>query len=434
MAEDPYGGISGTSWAGMSVEAIWGLLKDHNSGPHREMGGAWERSAILLENHLRQVRSYRDRLADAWPPERSKASYAYLERLEQLITSLEETRLAANINKRALISAIDAVDESKTALDRIQKEYAQNQLKLQEFEKAQQETALATMDPLPTTPPVPYSRQAELEQQARNTMQSLSAELAAAQTTFIAPMPYSLLSGIDGSPDTIGSGGSGASMPSMIPPFSPRPMNPSKISKPTVPNSGNNRGTEAPNGSGPGSSKPSTEGPVLGGTKTQPPPTTLIPPTTGNPPPTTTPPSNALNPLTFTPGSPSSAPLRPPTTNIAPIGTMPPNTGARGTSLPPGGMIGGSPNGLIGGSQTGGRTSPAGSSARSTQRINPIGGLIGQDGTVAGGRKGHSRASEDRNPQHWDPDNPWQTIEGIDPVLLPSEEQRINPGPTIGGR
>ena len=32
----------------------------------------------------------------------------------------------------------------------------------------------------------------------------------------------------------------------------------------------------------------------------------------------------------------------------------------------------------------------------------------------------------------WDPDNPWETVQGVPPVLLPPVEQRVDPGPAIG--
>jgi hypothetical protein len=48
-----------------------------------------------------------------------------------------------------------------------------------------------------------------------------------------------------------------------------------------------------------------------------------------------------------------------------------------------------------------------------------------------GGRPGlHSGEHVD---DLWDPDNPWETDEGVAPVVLPARETgRIDPGPTIG--
>jgi hypothetical protein len=107
--------------------------------------------------------------------------------------------------------------------------------------------------------------------------------------------------------------------------------------------------------------------------------------------------------------------------------------------MPPGGIIGKTP----GGEPAAGRFGP--------QRVNPVGGVIGESGggrgTIggggrggmsshgnqpygqAGGRSGRRGQSEDIA---WDPDNPWATDEGVDPVVLPAVEQRIDPGPAIG--
>jgi hypothetical protein len=38
------------------------------------------------------------------------------------------------------------------------------------------------------------------------------------------------------------------------------------------------------------------------------------------------------------------------------------------------------------------------------------------------------------NSSHWDPDNPWETAEGVAPVVLPPAEQPVDPGPAIGLR
>jgi hypothetical protein len=42
------------------------------------------------------------------------------------------------------------------------------------------------------------------------------------------------------------------------------------------------------------------------------------------------------------------------------------------------------------------------------------------------------RRDESTAVKHWDPNNPWETAEGVPPVVLPPSEQRIDPGPAIG--
>jgi hypothetical protein len=151
-------------------------------------------------------------------------------------------------------------------------------------------------------------------------------------------------------------------------------------------------------------------------------------------------------------------------------------------AMPPGGMIGG---------PSGRSTGQTGTSRSVMRRVNPVGGMIGEGepSPRAGGRgplpysnepvgvggrsatAGHPRAGgrgmsagrsvpegsraagprgtlsehayghaggqkSTRNKtdetQRWDPDNPWETDEGVEPVLLPPLEQRVDPGPAIG--
>jgi hypothetical protein len=98
---------------------------------------------------------------------------------------------------------------------------------------------------------------------------------------------------------------------------------------------------------------------------------------------------------------------------------------------------------------------PVGSATRT---VNPTGGVIGQPGPGRGGGAGAlgratsgrgtgpqagpgaigvgargQRRSEAEPAQRWDPDNPWETDEGVPPVVLPPPEPgRHDPGPAIG--
>jgi hypothetical protein len=99
-------------------------------------------------------------------------------------------------------------------------------------------------------------------------------------------------------------------------------------------------------------------------------------------------------------------------------------------AMPPGGMIGGVPGAGLG---------QPGAGASAARRINPVGGMIGGGGSgttpmggAAGGHRGRGQ-SEDENAKRWDPDNPWETDEGVAPVVLPPRAvRRIDPGPAIG--
>lgn len=110
--------------------------------------------------------------------------------------------------------------------------------------------------------------------------------------------------------------------------------------------------------------------------------------------------------------------------------------------MPPGGMIGGTPG--IG-------TAQPGAGRPVTGRVNPVGGVIG-GGTPLGkgsgadslrahpatsgmygppSSRGGSR-SDSYQDTRWDPDNPWQTASGVDPVVMPTQGKPFDPGPAIG--
>jgi hypothetical protein len=49
---------------------------------------------------------------------------------------------------------------------------------------------------------------------------------------------------------------------------------------------------------------------------------------------------------------------------------------------------------------------------------------------AVGGRNSGRRGDSDE--MRWDPDNPWETAEGVTPVVVPPTEQPVDPGPAIG--
>jgi hypothetical protein len=421
----------------MDVPNMWDMLQYHDSAPHQQALKGWRQSYELVLMHKTQVEKYKEKLITAWPPERSKASRAYVERLDHLIESLHETFEAAIANYTAYSTAIAAVDDAKRKLAAIQQEHSTNAAALAAY-TAEMEArprvyyGKAVPPPAPSSP-VADGRQEQLRLQAAGLMTGLSAELATAQMSLTAPRPYNPNPIRDDANEAFNPGGISPILPGGVP-SSGRTTTSTKISRPSSSGTGTNQiPTERNNGktdpSSPGR-KPA-EGPILGGTKPTPTPLPTTGPSTG--PNTFTPSVNAPDSLGYAPQStsPTTALPRTPSTNSTPFGTAPPTAGTRGTSPLHGGVIGGTPP--MGGSPST-RAGQLGASARGGQKINPLGGLIGQDAVARPGQRSTSRRSDGDQSQRWDPDNPWETGSGIDPVLLPASEQRIDPGPTIGGR
>ncbi|WP_127543425.1 hypothetical protein [Actinoplanes sp. OR16] len=186
------GGGGGTDWASLRLDQMWAMLASHDPEANARLIGGWRQSHDLALRHLADVRDYRDRLATAWDPSRSRAAAAYFTRLDALIADLEETSEAAIANQRAFSGATGALQSARQQMAEIHREHAANEVLLAAFAEAKR---LYQLSPgkargVPPQRPVPEGRQALLEARARMVMQSLSTELAKAQSALVVPRPY----------------------------------------------------------------------------------------------------------------------------------------------------------------------------------------------------------------------------------------------------
>ena len=490
MLEAAGGGGGGTDWWGMNMETIQSLAQSPDIDLHYQIVDGWQKSADLVAEHVGQVTDYRDALAAAWPPEKSTASAAYLARLDALIKNLNDTYEASLSNHEAMSSASLSLSLAKTEMGKIYSQWQSNNNALVAFnqQQAQKQQQASSGQPTPSPspsgdepPPVTASQQEALRQKAITLMSGVSSDLAQAQLKVVRPAPYQPMVVTDKGTEHNGTGTTGVAT---VPPIVPTPYTgggsgtsssssytsthgsaafptPSGSTSPTT-------GSNFPSGNG------GNPGLVLGGAN---PPSTLPPP-----------PSTGLNPITSLPGGAgpiTTGPgvLPPGTGPFIPNGTLPRTTTGNlpgesgfksfGGGLPDGGLKAMPPGGMIGKAPGGGLGEP-GAARFGTQRVNPVGGVIGESGAggrgaggfngesmmgggrgvapgarggstgragmrgavseqpygQAGGRRsGRRDQSED---MRWDPDNPWATEEGVDPVVLPPVEQRIDPGPAIG--
>jgi hypothetical protein len=430
------GGYGGTNWSSASVIDMWLAVGNQETTPHWELLTGWRKSYELTQQHMAAVKNYRENLATAWPPEKSAASAAYIERLDGLIEHLQHTYDAAVANYGAFSSATLALSSARNDLEKVVDEYLANQGKLAAFEKEQAEKPATggLMRRPALSPPVADGRQAQLEAQARTIMFGLSAEVIQARAQIAQPPEY--VPGLVVDDDTTDFGGTGHTPPP-IPPIVP--ITPGSDTSGSAAGfshgPASSHGNQAPNAT---PNTPRPPGLVLGGADvvTPPPPTALTPshaPVVGG---TPNPPVVPTGPFTGVPVGPSPSPFS--------------STPGRGHSAIPGQpMKAMPPGGIIGTTPTMGLGQP-GSGSRPMSSVNPVGGLLnpnnpsGTRGPVgraqpAGahpfGTMGARCASDNddhENTKRWDPDNPWETAKGVDPIVRPPAEQRVDPGPAIG--
>jgi hypothetical protein len=445
LIADGGGGYGGTDWMAMDVIQMWQAIQNQDTTAHYQILAGWRKSYELTLEHLSHVQSYRQNLAEAWPPEKSPASAAYLQRLDDLIANLQSTYDAAVANHDAFASATLAISLSRTDVEKIYNEYTSNQAKLEEFKNRPYVAAGKSAVP-PQKPPVADGRQEQLNNQARSIMYGLSSEIIQARNQITKPPLYDVGNVVDaGRKDDNGPG----YVPPPIPPVHPYYPDSASSSGTTGRNFASTQATNPT--AGPTTTPPSTirqPGLILGGiqpTPTPPPPVTGIVP----------PPSLGTGPL---PNVITPTPIFTPTP-LGPPGGLPPGFGVTrsllgeglgraGIARPPSGMRAMPPGGVIGGEPGIGLGQP-GAGTRPASRVNPVGGVInpnnstarsgpaGRGTTASGpslgttGRSG-GRLEESDDNRRWDPDNPWETADGVAPVVLPEAEQRVDPGPAIG--
>ncbi|MET3428730.1 hypothetical protein BJ973_007942 [Actinoplanes tereljensis] len=472
----------------MTIDKMQELIQNPDTDKQWNLVTGWKKSAELISEHRWQVENYRDNLATAWSPAKSKAADEYITRLNVMIDNLKATYEAALENYDAVSRATGSIYQAQVKMEKLYQEYKSNESLLADF-TAQQEQAKSSPTPTPSPspsgglqPPVAAGRQEELRMQAAAMLSGVSSDLAQAQVKLVKPPDFKPLEvreegskPVDGStfvappiPPIVPTFGdtttsTGSTRPAVTFPTSPVTTTPPAVSHPGI-------GTQQP-------------GLVLGGTQLPTPtPSPGLSPISPSLPTGAGPISSPglVSPTRpFLPGGGTSLPTSPVGTSrsggLPREGLMRPGTLPEGIrAMPAGGVIGGTPGVGLG---------QPGNGRAGTQRINPVGGVIGEGhgatgagrglGSASGATRGlggasgptrglggasgaarglggtsvvgehpmspygqgsgrKSSSSDEANEARWDPDNPWETAEGVDPIVLPAPEQRIDPGPAIG--
>ncbi|MBO4206505.1 coiled-coil domain-containing protein [Micromonospora echinofusca] len=434
--------LGGTNWTLLDVPTIWATLADHDTGNHWRLVVGWRRTCELTMTHLGRLTEYRERLVQAWPPERSSAAREYVNRLDHLIESLRQTHDVAAANYDTFSAATTAIGATRTRLRAIHDQYAEKQQQKQEYEENLTRLRTAGMANVRgLRPPVEDDELEKLNIQARELMTGLSGELRQAQAQLRQPPPASQATKYPNNPDVY------PNDQPLIPPVIPMPLSQNRSSS----------GTPAPASNRPGNLFPSASiGPILGSAGTpasshpvQPAPSAFSPPNT---PPSTT--GGGAHPVGIS-ASIGLPPASSPVTRAKDLAaTSSTNSPASGRSPHSGNIIGGTSGAAL--SQPSTRTAPE-------KRINPVGGMIGsgsagrsiasnngsQPGThtnrttpsnrfdpLPAGASWHPNSSQRESRQQdsvWDRNDPWETAEGVDPIVRHTDKPvRIEPGPAIG--
>jgi hypothetical protein len=406
--DEQYGGWC-TNWAAYDVPTLWKMLQNEDPFKTSQHASAWRMTYELLSTHMAELQRCRDDLAAKWSAASSPAAAAFLNYVDNMLASMKTTGDAA-------VTTYDGVNGINGALITAKAEIGKLHEQWQKYQHEEDTSfSIAGWQPFADRPD---NWKEQLKAEAAKHMNKADTAVFESSAKLTPPPQYVPAPNrdqtkdfpTDGSSSGTGNGSAGHGGGWAQPPFIPTPV---AVSPPVAPT--------------PVATMPVGQGAVLTGGVAAP-----VTPTPGVTP----------TPVTSTP--PLSGPALPPGGLIGPhprpfsgetsvgrgsSGTAG-RTGASGVSneavgvrsrpaLAPGGVIGGEPI----------SSRPAASVMR---RVNPVGGVIGEHsaGTkaagggqpvgVAGQRGTGSRRND--SDQHFDPDNPWATKEGVPGVLTPQAE------------
>ncbi|GAB3800451.1 hypothetical protein [Micromonospora zhanjiangensis] len=383
------------NWDAYDINALWAMVQGDDIAAGRRQVQTWAAVESALTDQLARLKSYRQTIEAAWPPERSPAAKQFMERLDDLTANMLETAAAAGRTKHAANGIMDALETARTQLEPLVVEYraSANDLIPRQLDGSEDDINV---------------KGRKIMAEAESAVGHHSAGITPPPYFGAGPGDYSgggdqgFGHGEQPKPNAnAGQSWSGRSMVSHNPPAPLPGVNP------MMPDGQH----WTPGGAG-------TSGPILSGIGNGTVPSSGLPGGgTGSGP--------------VTPGAGGSASL-----GGGLLGVLP-GAGA-GRNGVPGGYARGVPSrgaGVPGvGEGTPGRGSGTGTGRPGAGRIGaPVNGVIGGQPTGGMGASGRGRRGRDGSDRLGDPDVVWEVAEGVVPVIEAGPEPRHDLGPGVIG-
>jgi hypothetical protein len=184
-------GHTTTNWQSHDTLSMWRMLEPQQTDSHWRHVSGLRRMAELTAAHVGRLKQYRDNLAQAWPPERSKASQAFIARLDYLIEHVGKTHEVAAANYTTVSTATAAMQAARGDVEKLHAEYM---TKLQALKDHENLIQAERASQLPGTsigpPPVTEADLEGVNMRARKVMSELSTTLVLAHSRLQRPAPY----------------------------------------------------------------------------------------------------------------------------------------------------------------------------------------------------------------------------------------------------
>ena len=185
------GGYAGTNWFAHDTASMWRMVENQDTDNHWRHVSGLRKITELTSAHLWRLKEYREKLAAAWPPERSPAAAAFVGRLDYLIGHVQQTHDVAAANYTTVMTATSTLQLARGQVRAIHEEWVTKRRQKQDYDDA---VAFQMDSQLPGVslgdPPVSDEELERLNNKARAVMYDLSSTLLQSQAQLQRPAPY----------------------------------------------------------------------------------------------------------------------------------------------------------------------------------------------------------------------------------------------------
>ena len=112
-----------TNWAAYNTPRLWSMVANEDDGPGRQQVSAWRTLAGSVRSQRAALLTARADLVSAWPPEDNESSAAFVQELDILIARLDTASADADSTASGLDNILTAIQKAKTQIQPLWEDY-----------------------------------------------------------------------------------------------------------------------------------------------------------------------------------------------------------------------------------------------------------------------------------------------------------------------
>jgi hypothetical protein len=112
-----------TSWSSYNTPRIWAMVEREDDPESWRQVAALSSMAGLLKDQRSRLEAAKQKLTDAWPPERNKAARAFVDEMDELLFTMQANKDIADSNAGALGQILEALRQAKEKIAPLYQSY-----------------------------------------------------------------------------------------------------------------------------------------------------------------------------------------------------------------------------------------------------------------------------------------------------------------------